>query len=148
MVGGVELELSSGYELLGAMTPAPHSCRTVLVVEDQEDNRHILTVYLEYVGYRVISAVNGADGVAAARAEHPDLILMDISMPVLDGYAALRELRSDPALRSTPVVALTAHALSTDREAVLAAGFDAYLAKPIEPRLVTMEIERIIGKPA
>ena len=89
------------------MTPTPRPSRTVLVVEDQEDNRHILTVYLEHVGYRVISAVNGAEGVAVAQAERPDLILMDISMPVLDGYEALRELRGDPLLRSTPVVALT-----------------------------------------
>lgn len=121
--------------------------RTVLVVEDQEDNRQILSVYLEYVGYRVVSAVNGADGVDLARIERPDLIVMDISMPVLDGYEALRLLRDDPDLRDTPVIALTAHALSTDREAVLAAGFDSYLAKPIEPRLVVNEVQRMIGEP-
>ena len=117
---------------------------TVLVVEDQEDNRRILSVYLDYVGYRVLSAVNGAEGIAAARSERPDVIVMDISMPVLDGYEALRLLRDDPELSSTPVIALTAHALSTDREAVLAAGFDSYLAKPIEPRLVAAEVKRIL----
>jgi CheY-like chemotaxis protein len=121
--------------------------RTILVVEDQEDNRQILSVYLEYVGYRVVSAVNGAEGVEIARLERPDLIVMDISMPVLDGYEALRLLRDDPELRDTPVIALTAHALSTDREAVLAAGFDSYLAKPIEPRLVVNEVQRMIGEP-
>jgi CheY-like chemotaxis protein len=123
------------------------SPRTILVVEDQEDNRQILSVYLEYVGYRVVSAVNGAEGVEIARAERPDLIVMDISMPVLDGYEALRLIRDDADLRDTPVIALTAHALSTDREAVLAAGFDSYLAKPIEPRLVVNEVQRMIGEP-
>lgn len=118
---------------------------TVLVVEDQEDNRRILSVYLEYVGYRVVSAVNGAEGVATAREQRPDVIVMDISMPVLDGYQALRLLREDPELGEIPVIALTAHALSTDREAVLAAGFDSYLAKPIEPRLVAAEVRRIIA---
>ena len=118
---------------------------TVLVVEDQEDNRRILSVYLEYVGYRVVSAVNGAEGVATAREQRPNVIVMDISMPVLDGYQALRLLREDPELGEIPVIALTAHALSTDREAVLAAGFDSYLAKPIEPRLVAAEVRRIIA---
>ena len=118
---------------------------TVLVVEDQEDNRRILSVYLEYVGFRVVSAVNGAEGVAAARLERPSVIVMDISMPVLDGYQALRLMRDDPELAETPVIALTAHALSTDREAVLAAGFDSYLAKPIEPRMVAAEVRRIIA---
>jgi two-component system, cell cycle response regulator DivK len=118
---------------------------TVLVVEDQEDNRRILSVYLEYVGYRVVSAVNGAEGVSAARVHRPHVIVMDISMPVLDGYQALRLLRADPELSDTPVIALTAHALSTDRETVLAAGFDSYLAKPIEPRLVAAEVKRIIA---
>jgi CheY-like chemotaxis protein len=118
---------------------------TVLVVEDQEDNRRILSVYLEYVGYRVVSAVNGAEGVATAREQRPNVIVMDISMPVLDGYQALRLLREDPELSEIPVIALTAHALSTDREAVLAAGFDSYLAKPIEPRLVAAEVRRIIA---
>ena len=121
------------------------SPQTVLVVEDQEDNRRILSVYLEYVGFRVVSAVNGAEGVSAARSERPSVIVMDISMPVLDGYQALRVLRDDPELADTPVIALTAHALSTDREAVLAAGFDSYLAKPIEPRLVAAEVKRILA---
>jgi len=121
------------------------SRETVLVVEDQEDNRRILSVYLEYVGYRVVSAVNGAEGVATAREQRPNVIVMDISMPVLDGYQALRLLREDPELSEIPVIALTAHALSTDREAVLAAGFDSYLAKPIEPRLVAAEVRRIIA---
>lgn len=126
------------------MTDSP--ARTVLVVEDQEDNRIILTLYLQHVGYRVISAVNGADGILVARAERPDLIVMDISMPVLDGYGALRALREDPELGATPVIALTAHALDTDRESVLAAGFDGYLSKPVEPRVVATEVERAIAR--
>ena len=121
------------------------SRETVLVVEDQEDNRRILSVYLEYVGFRVVSAVNGAEGVAAARQQRPAVIVMDISMPVLDGYQALRLLRQDPELIDIPVIALTAHALSTDREAALAAGFDSYLAKPVEPRLVAAEVRRMIA---
>ena len=113
----------------------------VLLVEDQEDNRDMLTRRLKKRGYEVEIAVDGAEGVEKARSEAPDLILMDMSLPVMDGWEATRILKAEEATRSIPVVALTAHAMSTDREKAFEAGCDAYETKPIElPRLLeTME---------
>jgi CheY-like chemotaxis protein len=113
----------------------------VLLVEDQEDNRDMLSRRLKKRGYEVEIAVDGAEGVEKARSEAPDLILMDMSLPVMDGWEATRILKAEEATRSIPVVALTAHAMSTDREKAFEAGCDAYETKPIElPRLLeTME---------
>ena len=113
----------------------------VLLVEDQEDNRDMLSRRLRKRGYEVEIAVDGAEGVEKARSEAPDLILMDMSLPVMDGWEATRILKAEEATRSIPVVALTAHAMSTDREKAFDAGCDAYETKPIElPRLLeTME---------
>jgi CheY-like chemotaxis protein len=113
----------------------------ILLVEDQEMNRDMLSRRLKKRGYEVSIAVDGAEGVDKARSEAPDLILMDMSLPVMDGWEATRTLKADEATRSIPVVALTAHAMSTDREKALAAGCDAYETKPVElPRLIeTME---------
>ena len=113
----------------------------ILLVEDQEMNRDMLSRRLKKRGYDVSIAVDGAEGVDKARSESPDLILMDMSLPVMDGWEATRTLKADEATRSIPVVALTAHAMSTDREKALAAGCDAYETKPVElPRLIeTME---------
>ena len=113
----------------------------ILLVEDQEMNRDMLSRRLKTRGYDVSIAVDGAEGVDKARSEAPDLILMDMSLPVMDGWEATRTLKADEATRSIPVVALTAHAMSTDREKALAAGCDAYETKPVElPRLIeTME---------
>ena len=113
----------------------------VLLVEDQEDNRDMLSRRLKKRGYEVAIAVDGAEGVEKARSEAPDLILMDMSLPVMDGWEATRILKAEEATRSIPVVALTAHAMSTDREKAFEAGCDAYETKPIElPRLLeTME---------
>ena len=113
----------------------------ILLVEDQEMNRDMLSRRLKKRGYDVSIAVDGAEGVEKARSEAPDLILMDMSLPVMDGWEATRTLKADEATRSIPVVALTAHAMSTDREKALAAGCDAYETKPVElPRLIeTME---------
>ena len=113
----------------------------ILLVEDQEMNRDMLSRRLKKRGYEVSIAVDGAEGVDKARSESPDLILMDMSLPVMDGWEATRTLKADEATRSIPVVALTAHAMSTDREKALAAGCDAYETKPVElPRLSeTME---------
>ena len=113
----------------------------VLLVEDQEDNRDMLSRRLKKRGYEVAIAVDGAEGVEKARSEAPDLILMDMSLPVMDGWEATRILKSEDDTRSIPVVALTAHAMSTDREKAFEAGCDAYETKPIElPRLLeTME---------
>ena len=113
----------------------------ILLVEDQEMNRDMLSRRLKKRGYEVSIAVDGAEGVEKARSESPDLILMDMSLPVMDGWEATRTLKADEATRAIPVVALTAHAMSTDREKALAAGCDAYETKPVElPRLIeTME---------
>jgi two-component system cell cycle response regulator DivK len=113
----------------------------ILLVEDQEMNRDMLSRRLKKRGYDVSIAVDGAEGIDKARSESPDLILMDMSLPVIDGWEATRTLKSDEATRGIPVVALTAHAMSTDRERALEAGCDAYETKPVElPRLLeTME---------
>jgi CheY-like chemotaxis protein len=113
----------------------------ILLVEDQEMNRDMLARRLVKRGYEVSIAVDGAEGVDKARSESPDLILMDMSLPVMDGWEAIRTLKADEATQAIPVIALTAHAMSTDREKALEAGCDAYETKPVElPRLLgTME---------
>jgi two-component system, cell cycle response regulator DivK len=114
-------------------------------VEDNEDNRIIYSTVLRHIGYTVIEALDGRQAIALARSEMPDLILMDISIPELDGWEATRILREDPATKGIPIIALTAHALADDRERAQHVGFTAYLAKPIEPRAVVAEVERWIG---
>jgi len=109
----------------------------ILLVEDQEMNRDMLTRRLQKRGYEVEIAVDGAEGVEKAQSGSQDLILMDMSLPVMDGWEATRRLKADEATRKIPVVALTAHAMSTDREKALEAGCDAYETKPVElPRLL------------
>lgn len=106
--------------------------QTVLVVEDFEDTRYLMRMELEKRGYRVVEAVDGAEGVTKALAERPDIILMDIGLPVLDGIAATRELRQHEEMRETLIVALTAHHETEYRANALSAGCDAYLTKPID----------------
>jgi two-component system, cell cycle response regulator DivK len=109
----------------------------VLLVEDNEMNRDMLSRRLSRQGYEVVIAKDGADGVAMAGAECPDLVLMDMSLPVLDGWEAAQRLKADPTTRAIPVIALTAHAMAADREKALAAGCDDYDTKPVElPRLL------------
>ncbi|HKY88171.1 MAG TPA: response regulator [Pseudorhodoplanes sp.] len=109
----------------------------VLLVEDNEMNRDMLSRRLTRNGYDVVIAVNGQEGVDMAGSQKPDLILMDMSLPVLDGWEATRRLKADPATASIPVIALTAHAMDSDREKALAAGCDDFDTKPIElPRLL------------
>lgn len=119
---------------------------TVLIVEDNEDNRIIYRTFLEHHGYVVLEASDGEAGVQSVREHRPDIVLMDISMPVLDGYEATRILKADPATASIPVVALTAHAMAEDRRLAAEAGCDSYLAKPAEPRQVLAEVERMLGE--
>lgn len=114
-------------------------------MEDNEDNRIIYSTVLRHLGYLVIEAQDGLQAVDLARSAQPDLILMDISIPRLDGWEATRILRRDPATRAIPIIALTAHALSDDRERAAEVGFTSYLAKPIEPRAVVAEVRRWIG---
>ena len=109
----------------------------ILLVEDNEMNLDMLSRRLVRHGYVVVSAQDGAAGVASAASERPHLILMDMSLPVLDGWEATRRLKSDPATRGIPVIALTAHAMTEDREKAMAAGCDDYDTKPIDlPRLL------------
>ncbi|HYJ78767.1 MAG TPA: response regulator [Longimicrobiaceae bacterium] len=109
----------------------------ILLVEDNEMNRDMLSRRLERKGYQVVLAVDGQGGVEAAGAQAPDLVLMDMSLPVLDGWEATRRLKGAPATRHIPVIALTAHAMSSDRDKALEAGCDDYDTKPIDlPRLL------------
>ena len=104
---------------------------TVLIVEDNADNRLIYRTILEYHGFAVIEAEDGEEGVRRARDEAPSAVLMDISLPLIDGHEATRILKADAATRSIPVIALTAHAMAGDRARATAAGCDAYIAKPL-----------------
>jgi CheY-like chemotaxis protein len=120
----------------------------ILLVEDNEMNRDMLSRRLQRKGYEVVIAVDGGAGVAMAQTEGPQLVLMDMSLPVLDGWEATRRLKADPATKAIPVIALTAHAMSGDREKALEAGCDDYDTKPIElPRLLE-KIEALLKKAA
>jgi CheY-like chemotaxis protein len=118
----------------------------ILLVEDNELNRDMLSRRLIRNGHTVVVAVDGEQGVAMATSEAPDIVLMDMSLPVLDGWAATRKLRADPATRAIPVIALTAHAMAGDREKALDAGCNDYDTKPIElPRLLG-KIAALLGE--
>jgi len=114
--------------------------RRILLVEDVEDNRRIVRDLLSSVGYELIEAVDGAEGVAAAEREKPDLILMDIQLPVVDGYEATRRIRAIPDLAAVPIIAVTSYALSGDEAKARAAGCDGYVAKPFSPRQLLAKI--------
>src|SRR5688572_488830 len=117
----------------------------ILLVEDNEMNRDMLWRRLQRRGYEVVLAMDGQNGVEKARAEAPDLVLMDMSLPILDGWEATRRLKADTATQHIPIIALTAHAMSSDREKALEAGCDDYDTKPIElPRLLK-KIETLLG---
>lgn len=127
------------------MTSTNSSAKIVLLVEDNEDNLVVYRTILEHVGYRVIEARDGEEGVTQARRQLPDLILMDISIPKMDGWEATQRLKADATTRGIPIIALTAHALEEDRQKAQQAGCDGYLAKPVEPRRVVQEVERFVG---
>ena len=118
--------------------------KRILVVEDQEDNRQILRDLLTGADFEVIEAEDGEAGVAAAAAHHPDLILMDIQLPVLDGYEATRRLKTDAALRSIPVIAVTSYALGGDEHKARDAGCDGYIAKPYSPRQLLAKVREYL----
>ena len=119
----------------------------ILLVEDNEMNRDMLSRRLERRGHEVVIAVDGGQGVELARSEHPDLVLMDMSLPVLDGWEATRQLKAAPETSAIPIIALTAHAMSGDREKAMEAGCDDYDTKPIElPRLLE-KIQGLLDKP-
>ena len=120
----------------------------LLLVEDNEEGREGLSRHLRRRGYEVLLAADGAQGLEAARSARPDLILMDMSLPILDGWEATRRLKADEATRPIPVIALTAHAMAGDREKALEAGCDDYDTKPVElPRLLA-KVEALLGRRA
>lgn len=109
----------------------------ILIVEDNEPNRDMLSRRLERRGFEVVIAVDGAEGVAKSKSEHPDIVLMDMSLPVMNGWEATRAIKADPATQTMPVIALTAHSMPGDREKAMEAGCDDYDVKPVDlPRLL------------
>ena len=119
--------------------------KRILIIEDQEDNRAILRDLLTSAGYDFVEAINGAEGVAAAERERPDLILMDIQLPLLDGYEATRRIRTIEGLQATPIIAVTSYALSGDEAKALAAGCNAYITKPYSPRRLLAKVRELLG---
>jgi CheY-like chemotaxis protein len=118
----------------------------ILIVEDNEMNRDMLSRRLARRGYSVVTAVDGEQGLVAAEAERPDLILMDMSLPVMDGWEATRRLKAESTTQAIPVIGLTAHAMAGDRDKAMAAGCDDYDTKPVElPRLLE-KIEALLGR--
>ena len=118
----------------------------LLYVEDNEDNLYMLTLFFDVLGhYEILSAASGADGIAKAAAEQPDLILMDLNLPGIDGWEATRRLKAHPATRAIPIIALTAHAMEGDREKALAAGCDDFDTKPIEFDRLLAKIEQALA---
>ena len=120
--------------------------RRILVIEDQEDNRRIVRDLLTSKGYVIIEAVSGEDGIALATLHRPDLILMDIQLPGLDGYEATRRIKTDPALRHIPIIVVTSYALSDDDTKAFAAGCDAYVSKPYSPRKLLAKIREFLDE--
>lgn len=121
--------------------------RTILLADDHEDNRVALLAVLEREGYRTLAAANGQEAVHLVREHMPDLVLMDLAMPVMDGRAAMRELRADARTAKVPIVVLTAMALSVDRDRMIAEGFDGLLIKPCMPPHLLKEVRAMIGPP-
>jgi CheY-like chemotaxis protein len=121
--------------------------RTILLADDHEDNRLALLTVLEREGYRTLGAANGQQAVEAAREHMPDLILMDLAMPVMDGRQAMQQLRADPQTTAIPIVVLTAMALTVDRDRLVAEGFDGLLIKPCMPPHLVAEVRRVVGPP-
>jgi two-component system, cell cycle response regulator DivK len=119
---------------------------TLLIVEDNEMNRDMLSRRLQRRGYDILIATDGAEGLAAARERSPDLVLMDMSLPVIDGWEATRRLKSEEATRRIPIIALTAHAMSGDRQRAVDAGCDDFDTKPIELERLLEKIEQCLGQ--
>jgi two-component system cell cycle response regulator DivK len=121
--------------------------KRILVVEDQEDNRRIIRDLLTSAGYELIEATDGEEGVRLAASERPDLILMDIQLPVLDGHEATRRIKQNPELRHIPIIVVTSYALSGDDQKAMAAGSDGYVAKPFSPRQLLATIRKFLPEP-
>lgn len=118
--------------------------KRILVVEDQADNRQIIRDMLSALDYELTEAENGAEALAAVAKQKPDLILMDIQLPIMDGYEATRRIKADPALNSIPIIAVTSYALSSDEEKARAAGCDDFVPKPYSPRQLLAKIRQYL----
>jgi two-component system cell cycle response regulator len=121
---------------------------TVLVAEDNAVNRELIRELLELRGYTVLEACDGQEALDIIERAQPDLLLLDIGMPVLDGFAVVRRIRETPRIARLPIVAVTAYAMQGDRERILDSGFDGYLSKPINPSSLTEELNRLLTKQA
>jgi len=119
----------------------------ILLVEDNLHNRKIFQGVLAHAGFRVVEAEDGGKAMAAVSSDRPDLILMDLSIPVIDGWECTRRLKADPSTRQIPIIALTAHAMRGDEERARGAGCDGYLSKPISPKRVVEEVKRVLRIP-
>ena len=118
--------------------------RCILVVEDQMDNRQILRDLLGNAGYQLVEAENGEEALAAVAKQRPDLILMDIQLPVMDGYEATRRIKANPDFKSIPIIAVTSYALAGDEAKARAAGCDAYVTKPYSPRQLLAKVREFL----
>ncbi len=121
---------------------------TVLIIEDNVQNRYLATYLLEHHGFTVVAALDGPQGITLAGRLLPDLVLLDIQLPGMDGYSVARALRRVPALRATPIIAVTSYAMAGDREKAVAAGCDGYVEKPIDPQTFVAEISAYLASPA
>lgn len=119
--------------------------RTILLIEDNEQNLYLATFLLEKAGYRVVPARSGREGIRLAGQVRPDLVLLDIQLPEMDGYTVAREVRREPGLQTTPIVAVTSFAMVGDRERVLTAGCNGYIEKPINPDTFVSEIAQYLS---
>jgi len=121
--------------------------KTILIAEDNPTNRELLRELLEIRGYGVAEACDGKEALAMVEQAPPDLLLLDIGMPLMDGFAVVRKLRENPRFTSLPVVAVTAYAMQGDREKIMNSGFDGYLSKPINSGLLVQELSRLLAHP-
>lgn len=126
----------------GSLTPAP----LVLIVDDNVDAREMYAIYLEHAGFRAAEADDGETAIEAARRDRPAVILMDATMPRLDGWEAARRLKADPATKSIPLIMLTAHAFTEHKERAAEVGADAFLAKPVLPDALALEIRKVLAE--
>jgi two-component system cell cycle response regulator len=118
--------------------------KKILIAEDNAVNRELLRELLEMHGHTVMEAINGEEALRIAEESNPDILLLDMGMPVLDGYGTIRKIRENPRFAGLPVLAVTAYAMQGDKERILSCGFDGYLSKPINPTLLFQELERLL----
>jgi CheY-like chemotaxis protein len=121
--------------------------KKILIAEDNPVNRELLRELLEMQGYQIFEACNGQEALNMIEQNRPDLLVLDLGMPVLDGFGTIQRIRADPAMANLPVLAATAYAMRGDRERTFEAGFDGYVSKPINPTTLKQEIDRLMGSP-